>query len=218
MSSENQGPRPGDPSAPASTPVKGKKFTFRKGVRHFKVDHLLSPQERADYLDFLRRPTTTIDSATAWLAEKGHVVDRGAVHRHRKHIMARTDEVRRSAEFARDFAELARGLPGLAAGDDGATTNPGRLAGAFAEAAQTAFEQFFMQNVMEMKKAGVGYDPKQWADLSRAVCGVVTARRQVEAMRVDFQARAREATAVVEKAVGDNDKDVVERMKEILGV
>ena len=39
----------------------------RKGVRHFKVDHLLSPQERADYLDFLRRPTTTIDSDAFFL-------------------------------------------------------------------------------------------------------------------------------------------------------
>ena len=146
-------------------------------------------------------------------------MDRGAVHRHRKHIMARTDEVRRSAEFARDFAELARGLPGVATGENGpATTGPGRLAGAFAEAAQTAFEQFFMQNVMEMKKAGVGYDPRQWADLSRAVCGVVSARRQVEAMRIDFETRAREAVAAVEKAVMQDDKDVVQRMKEILGV
>ena len=203
------------PDATASQPPapRAKRWTYKKGVHHFKVIDMLRPEDRKAYLEFIARPSTTVDGSVRWLADRGCVVGRDSVYRHRRHFLREAADVRRAAEFAHQFVELARG------GDD--ASGPA-LAGAFAEATQTAFEQFFMNGVLEMKKRGRELEPRQWAELSRAVGGAVAARRQVEAMRADFADRARQAAEAVEQAGGTkksfNGVAIANAVRRILGV
>jgi hypothetical protein len=179
-----------------AAPPRAKKWTYKKGVRHFKVIDMLRAEDRAPYLARVREPSSTVASCLAWLVERGYAVARDSVYRHRKYLLKDAAEIRRAAEFAHEFVQLAR-----AGGEDGGGGGP-RLAGAFAEATQTAFEQFFMQGVLEMKKQGKELEPRQWGELSRAVASAVSARRQVESMRAEFDERARKAAEAVEKAAG----------------
>jgi hypothetical protein len=183
-------PVPGNEPAPAA-----KKWTYKKGVRHFKVLDLLRPDDRVAYLQYVRQPSSTVDSCLAWVLSRGYEISRESVYHHRRSLLKDAAEICRAAEFAHEFVQLAR-----AGGEDGAGAP--RLAGAFAEATQTAFEQFFMQGVMEMKKQGKELEPRQWGELSRAVAGAVAARRQVEFMRGEFEDRARKAAEAVEHAAG----------------
>jgi hypothetical protein len=217
--SSRDGPRddekPGSTGEPAAP--RAKKWTYKKGVRHFKVHDMLRPEDRAAYLEYVRQPSSTVDSSLAWLAARGYGVGRNSVYRHRKHMLKDAADIRRAAEFAHEFVQLAR-----AGGEDGGGA-PG-LAGAFAEATQTAFEQFFMQGVLEMKKQGKELEPRQWGELSRAVASAVGARRQVELMRGEFEARARKAAEAVEQAAGTgrwkrlDGSALSDKVRRILGV
>ena len=170
---------PSDPPAP-------RKWTFKKGVRHFKVLDILSPDDRAAYLRYVRDPSSTVDSCLAWLLGRGYSIGRCAVYRHRRHLSKETAEVRRAAEFAHEFVQLSR-----AAGEDG--TGKPTLGGAFVEATQTAFEQYLMEGVLEMNRQGKELSPRQWVELGKAVAAAVSARRQVESMRDEFHDRAAKA-------------------------
>ena len=53
--------------------------------RHFKIDLVLKPADREAYDEVLRQPATTVDTAHAWLRERGYVnVSRSAVARHKR--------------------------------------------------------------------------------------------------------------------------------------
>ena len=190
--------------AAAAGPKPRPKRTFRKSVRHFRIDHLLKPEDLREYQQFLRRPSTTIESAVAWLAQRNYVITRSAVHRHRKAYTEELEELRNSARLAAELAELGRG--------EGPAGGTGGGGGVFAEAAQTLFEQRLMQRLHAAVTGGGGDDDdeagalagaKQWDALAKAVAGAVAARRQVEAMRAEFERRSAEAVKVVRDAEKD---------------
>ena len=77
--------------------------------RHYKIDHDLRPADRDAYLALLREPRTTIDSAHAWLAEKGYRnFSRSAVARHRRHYLEGFDRRDQLVAAAQHYAEMAR--------------------------------------------------------------------------------------------------------------
>jgi hypothetical protein len=67
-------------------------------ARHFKVNDLLSDADRPAYEELLRRPSTTIDVAHAWLTERGLQVCRGAVHNHFRHFRLTSNGVQAMIE------------------------------------------------------------------------------------------------------------------------
>ena len=102
--------------------------------RHYKLDSLLSPEDRPAYEALLRQPATTVDEAFAWLEERGVEVSRSAVHRHKRTFEETLSGVRRSAEMAQSFAQVAR-----ESGVEGMT-----------EAALARFSQLLMEKLMQI--------------------------------------------------------------------
>src|SRR2546423_1164073 len=89
--------------------------------RHFKIDHVLPLSDRDTYLTFLRDPRTTVDTAHAWLAERGYCdFSRSAVARHKRHYLEHLLEHRKAMDLARQYAVMAEGgqigAMGLSAG------------------------------------------------------------------------------------------------------
>lgn len=76
--------------------------------RHFRIDRDLSAQQKDQYLDYLREPGTTVDSAHAKLREMGHPsISRSAVARHLRHYLSRIEAQRLTADTARCYARFA---------------------------------------------------------------------------------------------------------------
>jgi hypothetical protein len=87
--------------------------------RQFKIDHVLAPADLEAYRAFLREPCTTVDTAHAWLKERGYrAVSRSGVARHKRLLLGRDEEHDRELRTAAAYARLAGapGAPDLAAG------------------------------------------------------------------------------------------------------
>jgi hypothetical protein len=137
-------------------------------VRHFKIDHRLTPEDRVAYEALLLDPSSTVDSLLKWLNDKGYKdVSRGGVQRHRRYFELDVKPIRRDARVAAQFAALARA-------QGGPTT--------LADAGQFRFEQLFLEHLFNIKK-GDRRAAKEWLELGKAMAAVLGNRRRVEEQR-----------------------------------
>jgi hypothetical protein len=191
----------GTPAPPPDKSVKRKRRP--SPFKHFRVDSVLTdPEQRCEYERLLSAPATTVDQLRAWLAARGHRVCRSAIGRHRR-VAEQFRSVRECAQMAAAFCDVTRNA--------GSPT-------AMAEASHTRFEMMLMQSLHKMH--GAPQLPREeWESMARLTREAVATRRSVEDMRDEFERRAREAAKAVERmGPKPTGKDVVARMKQILGV
>jgi hypothetical protein len=194
-----------DASQPAPEPAPDGPKRKRRPTqfKHFRVDAVLTDAQRSDYEKLLAKPNTTVKQLQAFLRDRGHNVCRSAVQRHRHSFHTELRRLKEVARMAQTFCELTR--------ENGPST--------IAEASHARFEMMLMQSLMN--RPGVeGMPVAEWREMSRTLQGVVATRRSVEEMRQEYEDRARNAAAEVEAATdqGAAGKDVVARMRDILGV
>ena len=190
---------------PAPPPEPGRKIKRRPTmIKHYRVDAVLTdPSQRAEYEKLLANPNTTSNQLTAFLRSHGHSICTNSVQRHRRVWNSELKRLRDVAHMASSYCELSRAKGG----------------GSIAEATYAKFEMELMQSLFKMPGAQE-MPADQWQTMAKTLQGVVATRRNVEEMRADFDARAREAARAVENATqqGVSGADVVERVKAILGV
>lgn len=208
MSSELTPSDQPSPSTPSSGPGQGRGPRGERLVRHFKIDHQLTPEDRAQYEALLLDPRSTVDSLLKWLHDQGYKdMSRGGVQRHRKQFELDVKSIRRDARVAAQFSALARFQGGPTA---------------LADAGQFRFEQMFLEQLFRMKKTDERAG-KEWLELARTMTALLGNRSQVEQQRLDWERRAREAAEAVDKAgrTGDWKQDgskVADAVRRILGV
>ncbi len=171
-------------------------------ARMLKVLSLLEEADRAAYEEFLRGPATTIDDGVAWLAEHGYPVSRKAVWSHKKNFQEVLDGVRRSAETARAFAQVAReGKADLS------------------EAALARFNQLLCEKLFSMEN-DAGIEASELESLAKALRGGVASLGQIEQIKADFAKRQAEAVKAAEGAVktGASGQAVVNAFKRAMGI
>ncbi len=187
---------------PAPLPEPGIKH--RRGparFKHFRIDALpLTPEQREEYERLLADPTSTVQQLQDWLRARGHRVCRSAVTRHRHSFHADLTRLREVARMAQSLCELSRKQPG----------GPGVIA----EAAAAHFEMNLMESLHKMKGAP-DLPAAEWRQMAATLAEIVATRRSVEAMREEFERRAK---AAVEEAQRKNvtSEDVADRMRQIL--
>lgn len=174
--------------------------------RKYRVDEVLAELDAADraaYEELLRRPATTINDLLAWLSERGLQVSRGAVWKHRRNFQDVLDGVRRSAEMARAFADVARqgGIESLG------------------EASLARFQQLMTEKLLSLDAEGE-MDSKELLQLSMAMNAAATTRQRIETVKREFEERQREALdrAQAAAASGATGADVVATIKQALGI
>ena len=182
----------------------------RKGaVSHFRVDQLLGAEGplRDEYERLLRDPNTMLKDCAAFFAGRGMPVTQSAIHRHRQAFLADFRQVRHAAQSAAAFCEIVRKQGGEAGG------------AAFVEAAQGHFEMKLMQTMSELDDPGK-LTPEQWERYGKTLKGSAATRRDLEQMREEYRRRVAEAAKAAEEGMkkGATTKDVVARMREIMGV
>ena len=170
--SESDAQREPEAPQPRRGPGQGRGPRGERLVRHFKIDHRLTPEDRAQYEALLLDPRSTVDSLLRWLHDKGYTdMSRAGVHRHRKQFELDVKSIRRDARVAGQFAALARFQGG---------------ATALADAGQFRFEQVFLEQLFRMKKTDARAG-KEWLELARAMAALLDNRRQVEEQRKSNQ-------------------------------
>ena len=179
---------------------------FRR-IRHsrfLRVDLLLSERDRPAYEKLIADPRTTPEQCAQWLNEHGypHVGD-AAIRRHRNRFLDKLDGVRHSARFAQSIVEVAR-ENGQQAMSDGMLTR---------------FEQVMLEQLVQLEEHNK-IDVRELGEMGRCVAAAVGSRERFEELRRAFVEEKRKAADACEAAVkkGATGKDVVARMREILGV
>lgn len=165
---------------------------YHKSVIRYKVEQILSPEHLREYEALLRDPRTTVMKAHTWLAERGYKVGYAAVGRHRRRFDRDVQSVRKTAMLAEHFAHASK-TGGLAA---------------ISDATLARFQQVLLERLMTLD----GDDPKarstrdfssrEWLEMSKAIGETVSARRNLEALRNEFDERARKAAEAVEGEAG----------------
>jgi uncharacterized protein DUF3486 len=171
--------------------------------KHFKIDELLPPEHREAYEALLDDPTSTLPSLQRWLRAHGVNVSHTAISNHRTHRFYDLKGMREAAQMASTFCALSRK----------------HGAGAIAEASHAKFEMMLMQNLFNLR--GAPEMPREeWQSMAKLVGSALANRRTVEELREGYEHRAKQAAEETERAMkrGVSGKDVVQRMKDILGV
>jgi hypothetical protein len=166
-----------------------------------KIDMILgaSGPLRDEYERLMENPATLLRHLQAWLAERGHHVNLTSIRRHRIKHLERFQKVRQASHMAQAFCEVVRK----------------QGAGSLVEASQGRFEMLLMQDLFQMKDNPT-LAPGEWQGWAKTLQQAAETRRDVERMREEYQRRAKDAVKEAEK--GATGKDVVVRMREILGV
>jgi hypothetical protein len=125
-----------------------------------------------------------------------------SIRRHRNRHLAAYQQLRLAAKTSAAFSDIVH--------------RDGRGGGAFVEAAQAQFEMKFMEG---LEKLGKEVPAEQWLILCKALSGTVESRRVVNAMRVEFEERAKNATEEAQRAAkkGATGAEIAERVRQILG-
>ena len=205
-SSAGDGPVPAAPRRRRGT---DRRQRDERAVRHFLLDHVLKPEDRPAYEAMMADPRQTNRMLHAWLQARGYRVGYQAVQRHRRHFELNLKDVRRNALVAHQFSDAARAVGGPTA---------------FAEASQTRIEQLLLERLFTMtgdeKLSG-----REWAEFTKAIGHVLSNRRQSEAIRAEYEDRARKAAEAVEEQVGGrkgeaafNGVEIANCVRRILGV
>jgi hypothetical protein len=154
----------------------------------------------------------TVRKLHRWLVEKGYRVGHGAVARHRRRFDADVQAVRKTAMLAEHFAEASKG-GGLAV---------------LSDATVARFQQVLLERLMRMDRddepgaeRSRDFSPKEWLELAKTITASVSARRDLERLRGEFEDRARKAAEAVEKAMPKKRLDgaaISDKVRRILGV
>jgi hypothetical protein len=163
-------------------------------IRHFKVDHCLTPADRAEYEALLLDPRQTTTTLTAWLRGRGYDVSPAGVARHRRQFELDVKGIRRDARVACQFAALARASGG---------------ASALADAGQFRFEQLFLEQLFRMKKTDARA-AKEWHELGKTLAALLDNRQQLETLKGGG------AAASTKKRM--NGVEISDKVRKILGV
>ena len=179
---------------------------FSKSVIRYKVEQILSPEHWAEYQRLLKDRRSTVRSLHAWLQGRGYSIGHMAVARHRRRFDADVESVRRTAMLAEQLAEAAQGSGG------GGPAGAGALgASSLADATLARFQQVLLERLLDLDKdpdpkarTTRDFSPREWLELSKAVAESVSAKRNLEALRREYEDRARKAAEAVEKAAADS--------------
>ena len=175
-------------------------------VSHLKVDKILGGAGplRDEYEALLENPNTLLKDLQAWFAARGLYVNKTAINVHRHRFLAVYERVREASRLAAGLNEVVR-----------RSGNPA----VFSEAAQAHFEMKLMQKFAELKDEP-DVSPDVWQSYVKTLGGMVQSRRHIEGLRDAYERKAAEAARAGEDAAkkGATGKDVVARMREILGV
>jgi hypothetical protein len=173
--------------------------------RKYRVDQVLSElsdDERVAYQAMLRQPATTLDDLLQWLDERGCRISRGAVWKHRRNFSETLEGVRRSAELARAFADVAR---------EGGVESLG-------EASLARFQQLMTEKLLSLDASG-DLPAKELLQLSMAMHSAAGTRQRIERIKAEFEQRRRQALAAAEAAAATgNPQSVVDAIKQALGI
>jgi hypothetical protein len=175
-------------------------------ARHFKVAEFLdslAPESRGEYEGLVRRAGTTIEDLHGWLLDHGYQGGRTSVFTHRRSFEETLNGLRRSAELAKSFAEVAResGIGGVS------------------DAALMRMQQVLMEQAFALDSGGE-LDPLDLQRMAGAISKVVEGSRHVAALRKEFDEQKKAAVAAAAKtaAAGGSGGDVVDKVREILGL
>lgn len=172
---------------------------------HLRVDAILggAGPVREEYEKLAEDPNTYLKGLQAFLRERcGQHATISAVKRHRDRYRDEFRSLREASRMASAFCEITR------------QSGPG----AIAEAAAGRFEMLLMQDLFKLKE-NPQLAPEEWQRWSRAVTGAVATRRSVEALRAEVERKAaEEREGEEEKGPPASNREVVERVREILGV
>ena len=169
-----------------------------------KIEALLTPEHRTEYEALIADPRTTLDAATEWLRGRGYPVGRKSTGTHRSRFLVTLKRVRDSARLAGEMIRLGHGNAGTTAMSGGMLVR---------------CEQVLMEQLVRLREQDA-IDTKQLAELCKMVNGAVVARETLEATERENERAKRRAVEEGERLskAGASGKDVVERMKAILGV
>jgi hypothetical protein len=173
-------------------------------LKHFRVDAILTDgAERDEYERLLAHPNTTVRQLHQWFSDRGHEVSLQAITRHRQAFYMDIKQVREVSKMASTYCELTRKYGPAAV----------------AEASHGRFEMMLMQNLFNHPDAKQ-MPPADWQTMCKTVQGVVATRRNVEQMRSEQEAKAKqaaaEAAAAAKKPV--TSAEVADHVAEMLGV
>jgi hypothetical protein len=180
----------------------GRRGPSKDRMSHLKVDRILGGPGalRTEYERLMDTPGVFLKDLQKFLADRGHRVCLTAVKIHRSRHQAEFKSLREAARMAEAFCRVA-------------AENGGQ--GAFVDATQGRFEMLLMQDLFKLKD-NPQLDPGEWQAWAKALGGAVAARRGVQALHEANERRT--GTRDDAGKGGASGKDVVERMKEILGV
>jgi hypothetical protein len=177
-----------------------------------KVDVILREEDRAAYEELLKHPATTAAAAHAWLRQRGYDVGETAVRKHRRYFTGCLTSVRQSARFADALGKLSDKHGG----------------GYLSEVTLTRVQQVVMQKLFEVCGSHKDeeeqdrriIDTDELRKMADIVTGAAVTRQKVEAMRLEFARRVREAVEAANKSAkqGDSGTAVADRVREMLGL
>jgi len=180
----------------SETPVAPKKRVFGGGVYHYppyrsKVEDLLRDEHRAAYESMIVG-NATLPTLHNWLNSQGYDFGKETVRRHREKFLRGVGEIRRGAEVAMQFAKFARAA-GLTLDD----------------AAVGGFHQMLMQ-FFTNAQVTTSLTGKDVQSVAAAIDSFIDTHQKVDNLRRDLST---ESTSTIR-----NESDVVDRVREILGV
>lgn len=82
------------------------------GRGHFKIDDLLSELDRKAYAQHLAG-NPTVDQCVEWLMQRGYMIGRSSVHRHRQEFSRKLSQMHRSYNEAKAVIELQQDGSGI---------------------------------------------------------------------------------------------------------
>jgi hypothetical protein len=174
------------------------------GPGKLKLDVILSEPDRVEYEKFLRTPGCTNETARDWLRARGYKVGIHAVEKHRAVFNRIVSDLRESARFVGAICRLAE--------EHGPDALPNLN--------MTRFEQIMMQKLCkdDAWHQEMGFD--ELGKVMKVIESAVDARRDVNAMRRDFETLRREAADRVAGAAGRgaSGQEVAREVCELLGV
>jgi hypothetical protein len=178
---------------------------LRKGKpRQFlRIDRILMPEQRKQYLALVVDPRSSVSSLQAWLLARGHGVSKTTITLHRDRYLEDYGLLERGAREAEMVVEIAResGITGLS------------------EVALVRLEQFLMQQFTKRHLADEKVDARDLTEMSKSLATVMSTRETAEAIRRENEAQKRNAAEEAERLAkrGATGADIAARVKEILG-
>lgn len=163
--------------------------------RHFRIDADLTPEQLEAYLDYLREPSTTVDSAHAKLREMGHAtISRSAVARHLRQYLTGLEKQRRVERQAQAYAHFAR---------SGTFDDRDMIKGALLKV-----EQRMLEAVFELRRHEV-LTPAQLTEFADLILHVINVSRRLR--KLDDRSRAAPEAPTV------NGEEIAREVRKLLG-